>query len=224
MPKLPTVTDVTTRLNNIPLPAVPEKVVITDNSTYEQAGVLLRHVKARTAEVEAQKDVFMAPLNELRNALLDAFRPRLTQLKAMEATIKDGISEYNTMLESLRVQEEARMRDLFRNQSEEAAEKALALMAEGKDEEAEVVEYVPYMPSVVSDKPKLEGISSRTQWKHEVTNFKALVAAVAAGIVPIEYLQPNDKVLAGIASALKDATRIPGVKVYPKSIIASRGV
>lgn len=222
--KLPTVLDVARKLESIELPSVPETVVITDNDTYLQAGDLLRQVKSRIKEVEAHKDVFMEPLNELRTALLNSFRPRMKQLQGMENSLKSAIGSYDAFLEERRAIAEAQMRDAFREQTRLAAIEAQRLTDEGKLEEAEAVEVIPYVPAVLADKPKLEGISSRTKYVHEVTDFEALVKAAATGLVPMEYLQPNDKVLAGIASALKDATHIPGVKVYPKSIIASRGV
>jgi hypothetical protein len=54
--------------------------------------------------------------------------------------------------------------------------------------------------------PETEGVSYVTAWKVDITE---------EGQIPREYLKPDEKKLAAVASRLKGQTRIPGVRVSP---------
>jgi hypothetical protein len=60
--------------------------------------------------------------------------------------------------------------------------------------------------------PKVKGISTRKIWKFEI---------VDAGKIPREYLVPNEVAIAGVVRALKNATNIPGIRVYSKDTMSS---
>lgn len=72
------------------------------------------------------------------------------------------------------------------------------------------VVFVP--PASVAAPPRIEGVGFRPNWKAEVTDLMALVKAVAAGEQPLTYLLPNDVALNGVARALKEHMRVPGVE------------
>ena len=55
--------------------------------------------------------------------------------------------------------------------------------------------------------PKVKGISSSIEWKFVVED---------PALVPREYLSVDDKKIRGVVEALKDQTRIPGVRVFPR--------
>jgi len=67
-------------------------------------------------------------------------------------------------------------------------------------------------PTIIQDPPKRKGAISFSVWKAEVVDLKRLVEAVAAGHVPLSYIQPNTKLLNEMALALKSELEIPGVK------------
>lgn len=81
---------------------------------------------------------------------------------------------------------------------------------------------MPTAPVVHMPAPKAAGVSSRTIWKHEVTDLRALARAVADGIVPPTAILPNDSYLGQRARADKEHTNIPGVRVFSDTSVAVR--
>ncbi len=78
--------------------------------------------------------------------------------------------------------------------------------------------YVPpplYVPPPPPPKPvSVSGESTRTTWKAEVQDLGKLVAAVAAGTVPLAVLEVNTTMLNKLVAVSKAQTSIPGVRVY----------
>lgn len=111
---------------------------------------------------------------------------------------------------------------------------AIALEAEGKKAEAARVLNAPPPPpppppaqpkqvsAYIHHAPKAAGVSFRDNWKARVVDKEALVKACAAGTQPLTLLTPDQKVLDGIAKALKGEARIPGVEFYSENVTAVR--
>lgn len=113
--------------------------------------------------------------------------------------------------------------------TQEAARQAAAAAtaaAEAAHAEIELVDIAPIAaPTVLA--PKAAGISTRQNWKAEVTDLKALVTAAAAGIASgdttlLGYLQFNEKAIGQVAKALKNQARIPGVRIYAEDSLSVR--
>lgn len=107
----------------------------------------------------------------------------------------------------------------------EAAQHA-AQEAEEAQAQVELAEVAPIALAIV-EAPKAAGISTRQNWKAEVTDLQALVLAAAerakAGDTTLlGYLQPDTKALGQVAKALKSKARIPGVRVYAEEGLAVR--
>lgn len=107
-----------------------------------------------------------------------------------------------------------------------AAAAAAAAVAEHAAAEIELAEIAPVAIAVI-DQPKAVGISTRQNWKAEVTDLRALV--IAAGKLAesgdttlLGYLEANTKALGQVAKALKNQARIPGVRVYAEEGLAVR--
>lgn len=104
--------------------------------------------------------------------------------------------------ESERVAEEARQQALI-NEQEQHAMTAMAATA---------------APAA----QKLAGISTRENWKGECCDLMALVKAVAAGEASIELLEPNAKEITKRAKALRSEFKVPGIRVWPESVVSAR--
>ena len=93
-----------------------------------------------------------------------------------------------------------------------------AIVAEPLDVPPPVQVYVPppkFVPPPPPPKPvSVAGESTRTTWKAEVQDLGKLVAAVAAGAVPIAVLEINMTMLNKLVAVSKDKTNIPGVRAY----------
>lgn len=146
---------------------------------------------------------------------------REAQRKAEEKLRSEAEAARRAEEEALNKAEEAR------RAGDEAAAKAAmaeaarkAAMAEKREEKAEVVAMAPV---VVEAAPEAAGISYRTTWRAEVTDLKALAAAVLAGTVPAEAIVANDKYLGQVAKSLKGSVNWPGVRwIADRTVAASR--
>lgn len=123
--------------------------------------------------------------------------------------------------EAARLVEEA-MQATSRDEALALEEQAAAAKVEAEEirHEAATVQapVLPLAPTVTPPK----GVSVRSNWKHEVTDIRALVKAVAEGSVPINAIAANDTYLGQRARADKGTVPIPGVRFYDAGSVANR--
>lgn len=86
--------------------------------------------------------------------------------------------------------------------------------------QASMVQSAP--PIVISAAPKVSGIAGKTKWKGEVTDKLKLVQFVAANPQFIGLIDANESAINKMASALKQAMVVDGVRVYEERQIAAR--
>lgn len=114
---------------------------------------------------------------------------------------------------------------LQRAEAERMASEA-AFIAENAAQELQLAEVAPvYVPAI--QQPKAAGISTRQNWKADVTDLKALViaagdAAKHGDTTLLGYLQANEKAIGQVVRALKAQARIPGVRIYAEDALAVR--
>jgi hypothetical protein len=75
--------------------------------------------------------------------------------------------------------------------------------------------------SAVDAPPRVEGVSFRDNWRAEVVDKVAFVAAVAAKTELVNLIEPNTAALSHLARAHKSALSIPGVRVWCERIVAA---
>lgn len=109
-----------------------------------------------------------------------------------------------------------------------AAEEAAAAEAAAEEAQAavELADIAPPAMPVVAA-PKAAGVSTRQNWKHQITDFAALVVAAAEAHkngdpTLLGYLQANETAIGQVARALKAQARIPGVRIYAEHALAVR--
>jgi hypothetical protein len=138
--------------------------------------------------------------------------------------IKTQIMEpWDREQERIRKEAERKLAEAQRKQEEEARLNA-AIDAEASGSKA-VADAILDMPTeqapVVLPKatPKVAGGPVfRTVWGFEVTDFDALVRAVAEKKVSPNVLQVNETILRKMAEALKDTLNIPGVRAFSRRV------
>ena len=142
-------------------------------------------------------------------------------LEPIEKTVSllNGKLDIYEKREKARAEEEARERQREANRIEQERQALEAVAAEeaGDHELAETIIQAPVERAVVLPEPKVAevaGASSRAAWKHEVQSLEMLVAYVSAHPEHLGLLLPNDVALGGMARALKENMRIPGVRAY----------
>lgn len=200
-------------------------VVITDTPSYLAAAELLRGIKALRGKVA---DTF-TPLRQKAHAAWkavcaaqDAADAPLTEA---EGVIKLALRDWDTAQERVRQAEAARLAELARQaEADRRLAEAAALEREatasgddGLRAEAEALIAAPVETPVVQvakATPTVAGISYREVWKFEIVDANAL---------PREYLLPDMTRIGGVVRAMKDATRIPGIRVYAEKTLAASG-
>ena len=213
--------DARRELATINAPRIP--TYITTSGEFVDAGELLRVVKGEQQRLKQLKDNTLAPFREGVQRVQALFAPKQTQLDEAEADLKEAIGDWTERqrLEQRRL--EAELRDKHAREVAAAEARAEKLAERGKDEQAEAVrDAVPSVPVVIMDTPKVQGISTRPVYNAEVVDFMELVRAVAAGAAPQEYLLPNMPILTGMARAMKESGRIPGVAIRRTTSVAAR--
>lgn len=198
-------------------------ITIANPDQYVSASELWKNIRAMREKVGSSFDPLIKHAHALHKATLAKKAEIDAPLEVAEKTVKKAMNAWDEEQERIRQEEQRRLQEEARKREEEAR-LAAAIEAEqaGAKEEAEqILEEPVYVAPVVVQKqtPKVQGGPVfRTVWKHQVTDLKALVQAVAAGKAPLQALKADDVFLGQQARSLKDALRIPGVKTYSERV------
>ncbi len=203
----------------------PDTFVIKTTTDYVDAGETLKDIKSRQKKLDELKKSATRPIDEAKKAILALFADPEQRLKSAEVHLKQALNAYNARIEEARLVEQARLRDLQRKEQERLLARAKKAEEQGNFDKAQDlqdrVEFMP-VPIVVMDTEKVKGISTRTTWHAEVTDLGKLVQAVASGTWPLSLVEPNMKVLANLATSLRDQANIPGVRIFSEQGVVAR--
>src|SRR4030065_571353 len=108
-------------------------------------------------------------------------------LTRAEGALKGAMVKFATAEEAKRPDEQARVDELARKERERLAARAAKAEDKGDTEKADVLYETALRVTApdVAPATKAEGVHMRTTWSAEVTDLAALVAAIAAGTVPL---------------------------------------
>lgn len=175
----------------------------------------LKAIKAMQKKIEEERKAITGPMDASKKAVMDFFRPFTAKLGSAEVVIKSRLLAWKE-IEDRKVREAQRLENeraekaaaKLRKEAEVAEAKGKTARSEILEERAEVVQAAPLAPAA----PKVEGISTRTVWRFEVTH---------PNMVPDKYLLIDEKKIGGVVRALKGDTDIPGVRVYSEQVMAA---
>lgn len=210
------------------LASVPLAPLATQDD-YENAGSLSTQISARMKVIETERVEMKKPALDLGRKIDALFSRPLEALKSGKAAVDKLLTDYRQEQARKAREEQARLDAIVRKEEERlrklAEVRAVKAEAKGDTEKADAIrESVPSIPVpiVQVEPPKLAGMSFRTDWKADVTDFQRLVVAVAEGKVPLDALLPNDKVIGQAARALKKNLNWPGVTVRDVEVPVNR--
>ncbi len=190
---------------------------IRDADTLGQAADFLLEVKRRRKQWAEFNKPAKQKVDALKKELLERERQIDEPLERAENEIlKPAMSKFQVEEDRKRKDEEDKLRAEAKKKEEDARLRdAQTLADDGQKELADALLEAPVVvaPIIV---PRIEtpaGISYRESWKFEIINPDA---------VPREYLTIDDKKIGGVVRALKNETRIPGVRVWVEKTIAGR--
>jgi hypothetical protein len=192
---------------------------ITNSEQYTQVVELGRALKAMASGIEEYWEKLISDAFKQHKALVARKKEMVQPVELALMKLKLLVSRYEEEEERKRREAERIAAEALRQQQEaEALQEAQRLQAAGDTMGAEsVIEQAisaPPPPVILqSTIPQVQGKSSRQQWKFRVTN---------EAMIPREYLCVDETKLGAVVRALKDKTRIPGIEVYPDSVVSFR--
>jgi actin-related protein len=221
-----------------------QTIAVVDDETFRQAGELLRTVKVYLGRVAEVFTPMVKAAHEAHRAVLAQRQKVEAHALEAEKLLKQQMGDYQREQERKRLEEQERQRqeqlrlereererveaERRRRQKEEedrrleeaarAEQRGDASAARKLIEEPVVVTapaprpvFAP--PALITAPPKVEGVSFREEWTYEVVN---------AELIPREYLAVDDKKLAGVVRAMRGSCRIPGVRVFSRTVTSAR--
>lgn len=196
-----------------------QAIEITDNDIYVIANDLDAGLTALEREIV---ETFANPkkkAHEAHKAVVAAETKALSPIKQARAFLGPKIIGWRREQERKRQELQRKLdEEARRREEEERLAQAVAL-------EAEAVISEPIAPPPVvapSLIPKIQGASIRETWSAEVMDLKALVRAVAAGLVPIQAVSANQVFLNQQARAMKRDLNYPGVRAISDENLSRR--
>lgn len=150
-----------------------------------------------------------------RQAIADAER-RAVEAQAKEKQAIADLAEQNRVAAEVTLNEAISSGDTaVIAQAETVVESARAVESEKQSVAAtlEVAAAVISAPVTANTAPTAKGISTRENWKFEITDIN---------LIPREYMLVDEKKIGQVVKALKKDTNIAGIRAYPESAIAAR--
>lgn len=200
--------------------------LIRDAVTYTEAAVYLREqVKPALKRLKAFREAILAPMRATLATQRDTLDGMAAPLTEAETVLKAGMLAWEEA-ESARIakEEAAALAEAEEAARVEQAAEAQAVRDMGDEEAATEIEEleIAVVPPVVERTTRPVGIGMTLRWDAKVVDIKALCAAVAAGEVPINAVQPNMPVLRDMARKQKTDACWPGVEVFSVRGMTSR--
>lgn len=192
-------------------------------SEYEQAGEILKTIKALRSEIAETFDPIIKKAHQTHKEALQAKGKHEAPLDHAEKVLKAKMLVY---VEKERERAEAEKRQREAEERAKIEDERLATAQEfaeaGLTDEADRFLDAPVVvPSVsVQAEAKLDGVHLQERTTAEVEDFPALVRAAAMGQVPIDCLAFVPAVLNAWA---RDGREVPGVKIVTVRSVVVKG-
>jgi hypothetical protein len=204
-------------LKNEYAPIVASAAKITTITTEEEAQEAANHgrlLQAGGREIETFFKSIKTKCDAVKNPILADEKIANKPLDDEKKRLGVLVGKWNQEVERKR-QEAQRIADeeALKQAQEDALQRAIELAASGEDEASEAALNEPIVAApvvIAAPVSRPTGSVGRKYYKCKVNDFKALVAAVAAGTVPLLALDPNQSFLNDQADTFKEAFSYPG--------------
>ena len=240
-------TDLTTSTQQLQTDAITwtakaAAIRIHDEATCRDASHLLQSLRGIRQEIAKFFEPHLEAAVETkrraeaaRKGLVDEQGRLGAPLVAAEAIVKRDLLAWETMMRQQAEAEEARLQVLALTEAETRVIAAAAqleregrasgdagMILEAHDLLAQPIE-TPAV-SVASAMPKVRGITYRDHWAaHHTVDVVKLAAAVAAGTVSVNLLQPNMVALNALARSSEGTASVPGVRFVNARQVITQG-
>ena len=210
-------------------PIVASAAKITAITNEEEAREAANHgrlLQAGTKELETFFKSIKSKCDAIKNPILADEKVANKPLDDEKKRLGTLVGAWNEEVRRKALEAQRKAEDEARKVAEEEAlQRAIELAAAGEDEASDAVLAEPIVAApvvVAAPVSRPTGSVGRKYYKCKVTNFKALVAAVAAGTVPIQALEANQSFLNNQADQFKEAFAFPGCELDTTSSTSFR--
>ncbi len=187
-----------------------EGLDITTNEQFEESGAFVQAIKAKQKEVVSHYELKRARTYDTYKAVTTEIASYIGPLGKAERIVKKKLGDYRTEMVRLRQVEETAKLKIAEAQAET---RQLADAEETGDDSILDEPLIVAPPVLETEVPKMKGISFTTVWKFDVVNVDDL---------PRKYMIIDVKKIQGVVNALKDASSIPGIRVFSEQQVGAR--
>jgi len=194
-----------------------EGIVIQDQSTYELAANIRKAVNVKAKELESERKHIKEPIIEAGRRLDDLFKKPIDMCKKIINMCDQKMIHWTNKQEEIQRKEQEKLNRAAEKKRLELEAKAQANRDAGNENKADkyeekAAEVIAPVAAPRVEKP--QGVHYTERFYGEVTDFKLL---------PDEYKIANQSMIDKIMQSTKGTLPIPGVKVYSKRIVNTRG-
>lgn len=206
--------------------ALAQQYSVDSPASLRAAADELNSVQKLMAGIIKRRRQITDPIDEAKRQVMDLFRPFIERCETSKDLLQSGIRDYEQQLVAERRAAEQAAREEAARTRAELREQARAAAADGEillaDELQEQAALVPTLPVDVPD-GRVAGINLRHEWRAVVTDRKALLRAVADGLVPDNVVTIDQRALDRAAAAHESNLHWPGVDVTQQVNVSPRG-
>jgi len=188
---------------------------VATTEEYTAGAEALKSIKGQLARITEERLKLTRPLDESKKRIMAFFRQFTDRMEESERQVKFGLLEYKREQDRLAREQQRLERERaekreakLREDAEAARKKERGARADILDERADATVAAP----VVSEAPKVKGISTRKIWRFEIIDVAQ---------IPDKYKIIDEKKIGGVVRALKADADIPGVRVYAEEVMAA---
>lgn len=214
-----------------------ERAQIATRDDAQRAADFLRDVRVGIKGLKAKWKEIKTPVDTALKSLREQEKADLAPLERADAIVAAPLLAWTTAEEQAtrqrnaerlrQAEEQARAEQARRAEATRAAAESAPTATERREltRMARQIEREAPLPAAVAAEaaPELAGVSTVEKWTAEVTDFAALVAAVADGRVPLDALKWDQRWLNTQANQFGRDLRYPGVRAVEKPHLATRG-
>lgn len=189
---------------------------VTTGEEYVQAAEILKAIKGYRAQVADAFDFVIEQAHRTHQAALAQKKRYETPAIEAETIVKDRMRAFDMEAERQSRMEQARLRaEAEKRAEEERSKRALEALAAGNAKAAAVELTTPpvvapvYVPKAT---PKVDGISTRSEWRYRIVDDAA---------VPRAYLVLDLKKIAAEVRIKKGGTNIPGIEAFEEKTVSA---
>jgi hypothetical protein len=180
-----------------------------------------RVLQAAGKQVEEFFKPIKVQIDLLKDPVLEAERVLKNSIDFEKKRLGALITAYRQKEELARLKSEAEAREAAAAAERESIlQRAVEAEAAGDIDTAVAILEEPVIPMVVAQRPspvKMAGQVGKVSYSATVTDFRALVRAVAEGKAPVQCLKADEQWINAKARLDKDSFLVPGVKLNKES-------